>query len=103
MVQFNCVLIESTCPFLIDVYNIDSSNSQYIAGTFRIYTPLSTNGSFVGFSINVNIFSFQAKYRFGCANFYYGSRCEVFCQPHNDDINGHYTCDTLLFVILVIK
>ena len=33
-------------------------------------------------------------YRFGCANFYYGSRCEVFCQPHNDDINGHYTCDT---------
>ena len=18
----------------------------------------------------------------------------MFCQPHNDDINGHYTCDT---------
>ena len=34
------------------------------------------------------------RYRFGCANFYYGSTCEVFCQPHDDNINGHYTCDT---------
>ena len=40
------------------------------------------------------VFTLQMRYRFGCANFYYGSRCEVFCQPHNDDINGHYTCDT---------
>ena len=41
-----------------------------------------------------NVFTLQMRYRFGCANFYYGSTCEVFCQPHDDDINGHYTCDT---------
>ena len=80
--------------FLIDVYDIDPSNSQYVAGASTNYSPSSTNGSFVGFNINANIFTLQIRYRFGCANFYYGSRCEVFCQPHNDDINGHYTCDT---------
>ena len=27
-----------------------------------------------------------------CDQFYYGAKCEVFCQPHNDT-RGHYTCD----------
>ena len=54
----------------------------------------STNESFVNYNITDIVFTLQTRLRFGCANFYYGSRCEVFCQPHNDDINGHYTCDT---------
>ena len=58
---------------------------------FRILS--STNGSFINYTMTGTIFTLQARYRFGCANFYYGSRYEVFCQ-HNDDINGHYTCDT---------
>ena len=78
----------------IEVYDIDFLNSQYIGGISITYTPSSTNGSFIGFTARTIYFTLQTRYRFGCANFYYGSRCEVFCQPHNDDINGHYTCDT---------
>ena len=28
-----------------------------------------------------------------CAEHYYGSSCETFCEPH-DDSTGHYTCSS---------
>ena len=42
----------------------------------------------------LNTITLQISSKISCDHFYYGNRCEVFCQPHNDDINGHYTCDT---------
>jgi hypothetical protein len=28
-----------------------------------------------------------------CDHHYYGSQCQIYCQPQDDDINGHFTCD----------
>lgn len=35
----------------------------------------------------------QASFNMRCAQYFYGSQCDIFCQSHNDD-TGHYTCDS---------
>ena len=80
------------------IFDCDGPNNdicnQLIGGNVYTIIISSTNDSFINYTATGFVFTLQMRYRFGCANFYYGSRCEVFCQPHNDDINGHYTCDT---------
>lgn len=37
--------------------------------------------------------SLRMTFRVDCHDDYYGSACTVFCQPRNDNTNGHYNCD----------
>ena len=41
---------------------------------------------------SVHSISISIDFNLLCDQFYYGAKCEVFCQPHNDT-RGHYTCD----------
>ena len=41
-----------------------------------------------------NRVSFRARFRVTCQQDYYGARCDTYCVPQNDDINGHYTCNS---------
>ena len=38
--------------------------------------------------------SLVLSYFLSCSQHYYGSDCSVNCIPHNDDVNGHYICNT---------
>ena len=40
------------------------------------------------------------SYSLSCYQHYYGSDCSVNCIPHNDDTNGHYTCNSITGAII---
>ena len=44
--------------------------------------------------------SLVLSYSLSCNQHYYGSDCSVNCIPHNDDINGHYTCNNITGAII---
>ena len=47
-----------------------------------------------------NRVSLVLSYNLSCNQHYYGSDCSVNCIPHNDDINGHYTCNNITGAII---
>ena len=38
--------------------------------------------------------SVRLRYRIDCQPNYYGRNCAKFCTAQNDDVNGHYTCNS---------
>ena len=38
--------------------------------------------------------SVRLRYRIDCQPNYYGRNCATFCTAQNDDVNGHYTCNS---------
>ena len=38
--------------------------------------------------------SVDLRYQVYCQSNYYGRDCATFCEAQNDDVNGHYTCNS---------
>ena len=38
--------------------------------------------------------SVRLRYRISCQTNYYGTNCATSCVARNDDVNGHYTCNS---------
>ena len=38
--------------------------------------------------------SVRLRYRIDCQPNFYGRNCATFCVAQNDDVNGHYTCNS---------
>ena len=38
--------------------------------------------------------SLQMRFRVMCQQDYYGADCSTFCVAQNDNVNGHYTCNS---------
>ena len=38
--------------------------------------------------------SVRLRYRIDCQPNFYGRNCAIFCTAQNDDVNGHYTCNS---------
>ena len=45
------------------------------------------------FGVNEDV-SVRLSYRITCQTNYYGSNCATFCLAQNNDVNGHYTCNS---------
>lgn len=45
---------------------------------------------FTGEHNNVRL---SMSFRVVCEENYYGKNCTTFCEAHDDDVNGHYTCN----------
>lgn len=76
----------------IDDNDIYSRNEFIESFGTNLGIPGVTNGIF-----NTTISSFvslQIGIRMRCQQYYYGDRCQVYCQPHDDDENGYFTCDS---------
>ena len=42
----------------------------------------------------LNRVTFRAQFRVVCQQDYYGANCSTFCMGQNDNVNGHYTCNS---------
>ena len=61
-----------------------------------INRELEVNTTYTGMELFTGIHnrvSFQARFRVTCQQDYYGTCCNTYCVPRNDDRNGHYTCN----------
>ena len=47
--------------------------------------------SFTGERGNVQL---MMKFRVMCHKNYYGRNCTVFCEAQDNDVNGHYSCNS---------
>ena len=69
----------------------DDLDDIFINQSIQPNTGYSSVTEYLGNSEKVSV---HLRYRIYCQPNYYGTNCATFCMAQNDDMNGHYTCNS---------
>jgi hypothetical protein len=96
-IVFNVENISNATQVYIHIHDVDSGQPEELLDEIFIEVPLSSESisplqqySGVHGSVMMAI-----SYRVTCSSDHYGSDCSIYCRPHNDSNNGHYTCNNI--------
>ena len=91
--------MQGSFKLVVTTYDDDGSSSlnadDHVDTTViqKIMSPGQTSsGQYYGNRSNRRT-RLDVEFTVGCDAHYYGSRCDILCEPQ-DDVNGHYTCGT---------
>ena len=66
----------------------------FINRTLEVNTNYTRTERYNGTTIFMNRTIVDVRFRVMCQQDYYGADCTTFCKDQNDDVNGHYTCNS---------
>ena len=77
---------------LLDLLNGDDDlDDIFVDRTLAVNTSFTGMEEYIGI---LNRVTLQMRFRVMCQQDYYGEDCSTFCLAENDDVNGHYTCNS---------
>ena len=87
--------MQGSFQLLVEMYDNDHLTSDDVvdiifAAPYNLSVGDSITRSYAGRRVRIT-FTFQVL----CAMNYYGVSCSTFCLEADDDVNGHYTCNSL--------
>ena len=71
--------------------NDDDLDDIFINTSLQLNADYSTARDYTGRNNRVIV---HMRFRVSCQTNFYGQDCDTFCVPQDDDINGHYTCNS---------
>ena len=83
---------DSDAGLIIDLINGDDDlDNIFIDQTLEVNSGFTQLEEYNGALNRVTV---QMRFRVMCQQDYYGADCGTFCVAQNDDMNGHYTCNS---------
>ena len=83
---------DSDAGLIVDLINGDDDlDDIFINRTLEVNSGFTQLEEYTGALNRVTV---QMKFRVMCQQDYYGADCGTFCVAQNDDMNGHYTCNS---------
>lgn len=86
--------MQGTVVVSITAYDYHQSRS-FTIDEFNLKLPFQILPYFptpISYQSTYNVATLILSYRMYCDEDYYGSYCEVLCEPQDDDTEGHYNC-----------
>ena len=74
-----------------DMFGDDFLDDIFITRTLQVSNVFTEVMEYTG---NNNKVTVGMSFRVRCQNNYYGADCDTFCEAKDDDVNGHYTCNS---------
>ena len=81
---------------LVTVNDIDGNSDDLVDKVFVQVSSLDLSSNFTDPSEYVGYYgsgNITLKFRVNCGENFYGSQCNIFCEP-TDNSTGHYTCNS---------
>ena len=69
----------------------DDLDDIFIDSTLAVNTSFTEMEEYTGI---LNRVTLQMRFRVMCQKNYYRADCSIFCMAQNDNVNGHYTCNS---------
>ena len=81
----------------VDIYETEYNNNYLSDDIFINPRPLQVSNVFTDnaeYRGNNNRVTVGMSFRVRCENNYYGADCDTFCEAQDNDVKGHYTCNS---------
>ena len=83
---------DSDAGLIVDLINSDDDlDDIFIDRTLEVSSNFTELEVYTG---ELNRVTVQMRFRVMCQQDYYGVDCGTFCVAQNDNMNGHYTCNS---------
>ena len=83
---------DSDAGLIVDLINSDDDlDDIFIDRTLEVSSNFTELEVYTG---ELNRVTIQMRFRVICQQDYYGADCSIFCVAQNDNMNGHYTCNS---------
>ena len=83
---------DSDGGLIVDLINGDDDlDDIFIDRTLEVSSNFTELEAYTG---ELNRVTVQMRFRVMCQRDYYGADCSIFCVAQDDDVSGHYTCNS---------
>lgn len=84
--------MQGSFQILVEVFDTDTFNDDFIDVIFGAPYNLSVGNS-VTRTYSGRLATITLTFQVSCSGYYYGPKCDVFCEETDSAEKGHYTCD----------